>query len=157
MTNQPKNNVIFLTTNIATQTTYSPTQNREVDYERYEDSVNDIIARIFEEQENMYFVLSDLKTLTNLFLIDVPKDSRPNIFRQLNSLIGSLMVSHKQNAEVHQAVFTMMTAFKDQVENHPQKDEELAEMEWDELQKLVYLLTDWEDSTSPSPSCNPPT
>jgi hypothetical protein len=145
MKNKKEINIIDLKTNIATQTTYSPTQNREIDYERFEDSVNDIIARIFEEQENAYFVLNDLKTLTNLFLIDVPKDSRPTIFRQLNSLIGSLMVSHKQNVEIYQAVFNMMTAFKDQVENHPQQDEELAEMEWTELQKVVYLLTDWED------------
>lgn len=157
MNNQPKNNIINLCQNIATQTTCSPTQKHEIDYELYEDSVNDIIARIFEEQGNPYFVLNDLATLTNLFLIDVPLGSRANLFRQLNSLVSSLMVPYLQNEAVYQRVHGMMSAFKDQIEKNEQQDEGLAEIEWAEFQKLVYLLTDWEDSISPSPSCNPPT
>lgn len=146
--NKPNSNVISIHKNISSQKTYGANQPKIVDYESYEESVMDILACVNDEKDNPQSVMSGVTTLKNLFLIDVPQTFRPSLFRQLNSLVSSLMISYSTHREVYDRVFAMMTAFKNQIDQASQQNEDLAEIEWEEMQKVVYLLTDWEDAVN---------
>jgi len=132
--------------NLGDLPTYSNAANdRVVNFEDYEDHILDLISSIYEDVHNISQVLRSLAKMRNLFHLEIPLSLRPALFRQLNSLTGTLMASYVRDENMYQCCFETLTLFKMQIDAKPQTDEDLSALEYDELEKSVYLLCDWED------------
>lgn len=88
--------------------------------------------------EELYTNLGHVSTCQNALL-------RLSFFKKLNVVMFELMKVHGRDEKIFQLFFDLMTSFKDMIDREPQEDEDLAEEEWQELEKSVYLLCDWED------------
>jgi hypothetical protein len=71
---------------------------------------------------------------------------RLDFFKKLNVVLLELKKEHGRDEKIFRLFFDLMTSFKDMIDRDPQEDEDLAEEEWQELEKSVYFLCDWEDS-----------
>lgn len=89
--------------------------------------------------EELYTNLSHVSTCQTATL-------RLDFFKKLNGVMSELMKEHGRDEKIFRLFFDLMTLFKDMIDREPQEDEDLAEDEWLELEKSVYLLCDWEDS-----------
>lgn len=137
-----------LNSNLASlQTIHVPAANDQkvVRYEEYEEHVQDTMGQIIADVRSRHHTQKKLRHMANLFQIEVPLESRPALFRQLNSLMSTLMTAYIEDKGVYESCFQAATAFKNQLDQQEQADDTFAEIEWEELQKSVYLLTDWED------------
>ena len=144
------NNVDALQGNIASiSTVFTQQRKKELSYENYEDYVFELLAGIHRYHENRHRVLVSLTQLKNLFSIDIPKAFRPYLFTQVNSLFGLLRLNYKDDLDIYQNSFAALTAFKGRIDQSPQTDADLDRVEWEELEKSVYLLTDWEEMIVP--------
>lgn len=75
----------------------------------------------------------------------LPRADRLEIFRRLNLILGAFFALSEGSPEIFRHCFEIMTHIKEQIDTEPQSDAELAEEEWVEFEKSVYLLSDWED------------
>lgn len=117
---------------------------RVVFNEDYEAYVLERLSRIHDRIRDPLLVMEELAALKTLFQLDVPLDCRPRLFRQLNLLLASLMEIYTHDEYVYMSCFSTMTAFKNRIDAEPQPDEQRGEAEFAELERLVYVLTDWE-------------
>jgi len=123
----------------------STPHDRVLNYSEYDEHVLDVLARIYQEINQPGQVMKYVAQLKNLFHIDIPLSFRPSLFRQLNSLLGTLMTVYVNDDKMYQSCFELMTIFKYQIDRFQQSDHELSELEWNELEKSIYLMCDWED------------
>lgn len=103
--------------------------------------VNDTLDLISERQN----IQKHLEKLSKLSYFDVTLKKRPQIYKQLNFLLGALIIYHATDGFALNIMQGVITRIKNQIDDQPQNHEHLADSEWQELEKSVYLLTDWED------------
>lgn len=118
---------------------------RVVEMENLEEHILNRIDDINADWKNATTVVDHLGHLKNIFMMEVPKSFRPSLFRMLNNLVSALMQGYGENQKIFRASFNMMTQLKELVDKNPQYDEMAAENEWQEFERCVYLLSDWED------------
>jgi hypothetical protein len=70
---------------------------------------------------------------------------RLRVFVRLNEMLGSLMTEFTADEALYDAVFAVMNAFKTHLDNRPALCEDQQEQEFEELEKSIYMLCDWED------------
>ncbi|MBU0504375.1 hypothetical protein KJ708_00135 [bacterium] len=102
---------------------------------------NDIVDCLLE-QRNVLPLLLQIKHMLNF---DVPLMARPTILQELNKILGALFYQYPYDCSLYKEAHGAMTLLNRQIDKHPQKVATTADQEWDELQKTVYLLSDWED------------
>lgn len=109
-------------------------------------------AHIFNLIESVHFALEDehgveliMNKINDVVTLAVPTDFRPQLFERLNQLVTLLMGRYFYSRKVYDLVFRLMTVFKNHIDNEPQIDEALEAREFSELEKVVYMLGDWED------------
>lgn len=91
--------------------------------------------------QELYTNLGHVSTCQNALL-------RLGLFKKLNAVMSELMKIHDHDEKIFRLFFDLMTSFKNMIDREPHEDEDLAEEEWQELEKSVYLLCDWEDGVS---------
>lgn len=116
--------------------------------QNYEEMILEGISDIYSALKDPYQIRQRLRYMNQLIQLHVPLDIRPNLFRQLNSVTGTLMTAYLTDNEIYDLCFKIMTTFKAHIDNQEQRDARLNEMEWEELEKSVYLLCDWEDQVN---------
>lgn len=104
-----------------------------------------MISEIMDVQKNPKAVVRALKKLKNFIHDDVPLSFRPELFKEMNHVIKTLQRHYMDSQTVFSASFHAITALKEQIDKNPQPESSLAELEWVELEKAVYLLCNWED------------
>lgn len=132
--------------------------NTHVSQHRYKEiELADYGATIFNLIESVHFALENesgieliMDKINNVVMLAVPTDFRPQVFERLNQLVTLLMGHYLHSRKIYDLAFKLMTAFKNHIDNEPQIDEALAGREFVELEKAVYLLSDWEDQVSQS-------
>lgn len=90
-------------------------------------------------------VVEELVLIKKHLLEPLPLADRLAIFRRLNLILGAFFARAEACPEIFRHCFEIMTRIKEQIDAAPQSDEALAEEEWGEFEKSVYLLSDWED------------
>lgn len=122
-----------------------------LDYENYEDYILDLLGLMQDDVRSRHRLLRNLSRISNLIRLEMPIKVRPTVFRQINSLAGTLMMVYTRDREVFESCQQVMTLVKSHIDAEEQVLDELNEIEWEELQKSVYLLTDWEDFLNATP------
>lgn len=117
----------------------------ELNYQNYEEMILEGISDVYAALKDPYQMRQRLRYMNQLIRLHVPLEIRTNLFRQLNSLTGTLMTTYVEDREIFNLCFNMITTFKNHIDAKEQDDQRLNEMEWEELEKSVYLLCDWED------------
>ena len=107
--------------------------------------VLETLGRCFDSLERGESVLPGLKTIQQTLQTGLELDTRPEIYCRLNYLMGAFLSSQERDQELYSIVFEIITEIKRQIEQNPQGNFSLQEKEWGELEKSVYLLSDWED------------
>ncbi|EKD51712.1 MAG: hypothetical protein ACD_62C00197G0003 [uncultured bacterium] len=102
---------------------------------------NEIVDALVE-QRNVYPLLVQINHLLHFGL---PLSARPDVLKELNKILGALFYQYRTDHSLFKQAHEVMTLVNKQIDRKPQKDSHLAELEWEELQKTVYLLCDWED------------
>ncbi len=132
-------------------------------------SLADFGAHVFNLIEEVHLSIheeSKVERLTNQIInvvsLEAPLEFRPQLFERLNQLVSVLMSRYFTSQPIFNLAFKLMTVFKTHIDTAPQTTEELEDKEFHELEKSVFMLTDWEDQikalrVSPSPAYNPPT
>lgn len=90
-------------------------------------------------------VLIRLKRMQQILTRKIEWHLRPSIFGELNRVLKTLHPIYHDDTQVYAGLFVLTTALKDQIDAYPQDDAELSLKEWEELERSVYLLCDWED------------
>lgn len=116
-----------------------------INFEDYDVHVVELLQEVYTAMSKKDSVYSVLTRLKNMFMLDIPLHSRPVIFARMNDLVKALMQEYPKASDVYQSCFDTMTAFKTQLDNKEQPDQKSVEQEWEELEKIVYTLCDWED------------
>lgn len=125
--------------------TTSAAQSTAINFEDYDVHVVELLQEVYTAMSKKDSVSSVLKRLKNMFMLDIPLHSRPVIFARMNDLVKALMQEYPKAEDVYQSCFDTMTAFKTQLDNKEQQEQKAVEQEWEELEKIVYSLCDWED------------
>lgn len=90
-------------------------------------------------------VLIHLKRMQQILTRQIEWHLRPGVFRELNRVLKMLHPLYRNDTQIYTALFAITTTLKDQIDTYPQDDAELSVKEWEELERSVYLLCDWED------------
>lgn len=109
------------------------------------DHIQELLGQVFDKVVENEPVIFELKLIRRELTFPLEIVKRPEVFRRLNLLLGGFFAKFETEREVFELCFEIMTLMTRQVEEIPQKDKFLAEKEWVEFEKSVYLLTDWED------------
>jgi hypothetical protein len=91
-------------------------------------------------------VLMHLMRMQQILTRKIEWHLRPSVFRELNCVLKALHSLYLNDTQIYTALFAITTMLKDQIDAYPQDDAELSVKEWEELERSVYLLCDWEDS-----------
>jgi hypothetical protein len=137
---------IQLTTNLSHvhSTTSKPASTQEMDIASYRSNLLMGIEKV-QMANDRDTLIESLKKFSNLCQLGIPMSMRPCIFQQLIMNGSDLMVRYLKDKEVFNAYFTLLNTLKAQLDSKPQRSPELQDIEWQELQKLIYILSDWED------------
>ena len=102
---------------------------------------NEIVDSLLE-QRNVFPLLVQIKHLLHF---DIPLSARPSILKELNKILGALFYQYPSDQSLFNQAQETMTLLNAQIDKKSQTDSQMEELEWDELQKTIYLLSDWED------------
>lgn len=123
-------------------------------YPESEESLQ-MISTILREPGAREKIMVNLARLNKLMRKEIPLSFRPELFKEVNELTKTLAGRYPQDKQVFQACFEALTTLKEQIDRYPQNMGALSEMEWVELEKVVYLLCDWEDGLEVAQSTQP--
>lgn len=144
--NENQSNLAFITqsslsvnTNLASNT-ISPESDNVIS-----DRILQLIQKIFDTFENQTQVAENLAAINKYLALELPLDDRPHIFKHLNYLLGAFFANRVLDKNLYHLCFEMMSALKIQIDKQEQDNAVLSEIEWEELEKSVYLLSDWKD------------
>lgn len=116
-----------------------------LDFENYEEYILDLLALMQDDVRSRNRLVRNLMRIKNLIRLELPLKIRPTVFRQINSLSGMVMMVHTRDQEIYNHCHQILTMIKTYIDEEEQTCNALNEIEWEELQKTFYLLTDWED------------
>lgn len=104
-----------------------------------------ITQNIIDHLSRQESVFEELYLARKHLMNTLDKNDRPEIFRRFNLILGAFFARQEQDPKIFRLCFEIMSLIKEQIDRSPQTAEELAEEEWMEFEKSVYLLSDWED------------
>lgn len=104
-----------------------------------------LTERVIELLSQTSSVLAELTLIRKTMSQALPNEKRVEIFRRMNIILGAFFAGKERNPEIFRMCFEIMTILKEQTDTSPQQDMMLAEEEWAEFEKSIYLLSDWED------------
>lgn len=111
----------------------------------HEKIIFELMECMQEKIDKRNLVLNFINKEKQLLYFDLPQENRVMLFQRLNLLTQNLMIQYIQDKEIFSNCFEMITLLKNQIDRNPQQDLNKMENEWEELEKSVYLLCDWED------------
>ncbi len=113
--------------------------------EKILESLDNDIATILVNATYPQAVIEGIYQIKSYVNVALSFAIRADVLAKLNTLGASLMPYHLYEAEVFTAIHDLMTLVVNQVEARDQIEERLAHQEWNEIEKMAYWMTDWED------------
>ena len=104
-----------------------------------------VLDRILDGLAERNIPQSEAMTLQKWMSSPLPLSLRPKIFEKINHILGGAMAQVITDGRFYHHIHSIVTLIKMQIDSNPQENQEMAEWEWRELEKSIYLLTDWED------------
>lgn len=105
-------------------------------------AITENILHNFSDNQNN---LRQLQRLHKLMFENIDIKIRPFVFKNLNFILGGFFANQENNLGLYELCFAIITCLKNQIDREAQTNEDHSEMEWEELSKSVYLLSDWHD------------
>lgn len=115
----------------------------------------DYIPKLTQEIENAIsardhkdLLLHHLVSFETLIRFDVPLPVRPQLFQKLNNLLSHMSLTHTQDKSLFSVFLNLITILKNQIDAKEQNQIDSNEQEWEELQRSVFLITEWENAVA---------
>jgi hypothetical protein len=110
-----------------------------------ESDLLELVNEAFENFSHVSALTAVLKKMKQVLIQPLSLEARPEVFEKLNLLVGAFFANDVNDAELYHLTFDIVSLVKAQIDSESQADDDLAEQEWEELEKSVYLLSDWQD------------
>lgn len=117
-----------------------------VDYSDYVSRLMTVIENATEARHHKDLLMHYLTEFETLIRFDVPLNVRPDLFRKLNNLLSHMSLTHTDDNTLCMVFLNLITILRNQINSKEQSKSETNEQEWEELQRSVFLITNWEDN-----------
>lgn len=91
-------------------------------------------------------LLEKLVSFEKLIHFDIPLETRPYLFNKLNDLLSHVFLTVQEDKELCAVFLNLITMVKTQIDQQEQFCSEKNETEWEELQRSIFLLGEWEEA-----------
>ena len=102
--------------------------------------IEDSLSNISDKAQ----IAENIQSFAQLIHFEIPMQDRPMLFAKLNDLMSNLMMSFSDDKDIYNLAFFVTTLFKNQIDKAEQASNEMNNLEWAELEKSIYLMSDWE-------------
>lgn len=139
-----------------TEILYNPSSinsvgNQEIDFDYYDQNNKDhweLISNLIHEiqlndlvERSIYNKMVQIK---RHLISGISLESRIIFCKEYSGLVRYLASKYNHSAEIFQACLKTTVLLKELVDQRPQKQGQLSQQEWVELEKLIYILSNWE-------------
>ena len=139
---------IEITTPLSHQTTTCEmttlSAHRVSNSQNYGDQLMQGLERATDYREHRDILITHLEKLEKSAQLTIPLSIRPAFFHTANNLVSHLYLTYTQDKSLYQTCFKFLSQINLQIDHEEQNNEKSNENEWEELQRAVFLLTEWE-------------
>ncbi len=121
-------------------------QKLQVDYTDYVARLVTVIEHATHARNHKDLLLHHLMDFETLIRFDIPMNLRPELFRKLNNLLSHMSLTLTDDHKLCLVFLNLVNIIKSQIDAKEQIHNTSNEAEWEELQRSVFLLTEWENT-----------
>ena len=126
--------------------TLTPANGKTLEYSDYVGRLMVVIENATEARNHKDLLMHHLRNFETLIRFDVPLNVRPKLFNKLNNLLSHMSLTHTDDNNLCLVFLNLITILRNQIDTKEQVHLEFNEKEWEELQRSVFLITNWEDN-----------
>ena len=118
----------------------------QVDYSDYVTRLVTVIEHATHARAHKDLLMHHLMDFETLIRFEIPMNLRPELFRKLNNLLSHMSLTVSDDHKLCLVFLNLVNIIKSQIDAKEQVQSTSNEAEWEELQRSVFLLTEWENS-----------
>lgn len=116
-----------------------------VSFAEYTNKLMNLIQLATDNRDHPEALLDTLVSFEQWLHFDIPMEIRPVLFQKTNNLLSHMFLTTGEDKNLRQVFLNLITLLKNQIDKQEQTSFEANEQEWDELQRSVFLLGEWDD------------
>ncbi len=114
-------------------------------YADYAEKLHNVMANAIEARNHKDLLLHHLSAFETLVRFEIPLPARPELFRKLNNLLSHMSLTFADDHKLCLVFLNLIGLVKAQIDAKEHTTADGSETEWEELQRSVFLLSNWED------------
>lgn len=118
----------------------------QVDYNDYVARLVTVIEHATHARGHKDLLMHHLMDFETLIRFEIPMNLRPELFRKLNNLLSHMSLTVSDDHKMWLVFLNLVNMIKSQIDAKEQVLNTSNEAEWEELQRSVFLLTEWENT-----------
>lgn len=118
----------------------------EVGYSDYVTRLMTVIEHATHARNHKDLLMHHLMDFETLIRFEIPMSLRPELFRKLNNLLSHMSLTVTDDHKLCLVFLNLVNIIKSQIDAKEQVLNTSNEAEWEELQRSVFLLTEWENT-----------